>query len=425
MTTPLLTCDAITEVYSPPLAQAISTHTFTYTGSVQAMSAPSGATALNFHLWGAGGGGGDNGKTLYCVTGPGGPGAYLTGSLSGITTGQTIEIYVGQGGKALYGESPENTDSWENGAASCFSHGNLKTGGGGASTHIKQTATLVAVAGGGGGGGCTDHSNDMESSRGGFGAQSPGASTRTLEGIARTVMLGGDGYDDWNPPTTCNRGAGGAGGRWGGRSGYFGGMWEFHGGEGGTSWTHPTLVTDVTEEFIPYTSYPSIESWGSEWYKKYHDSLSDIPGPNQAILAEHNLPLSTAVGGKQHTPLNNNVGGIYTAYPFGTGNNAQRAHQGGDGAAVLTFQSVLAEGCYCAPGYYRNAGICQLCTPGYYCEGTIPDEPRLQCPDPGTTSNAGASVPEDCFCGMGYQDEAGEAACTQCTDPTTYCPGKP
>lgn len=74
--------------------------------------------------------------------------------------------------------------------------------------------------------------------------------------------------------------------------------------------------------------------------------------------------------------------------------------------------------CECAPGYYRPASTCTLCTPGYYCEGD--DEIQHICSRAGMTSDAGATTDNECYCAMGYTTNGDN--CTTCT-ADQYCPG--
>ena len=119
---------------------------FTYTGSDQSWTVPSGITAITAKLWGAGGGSGANGTA--------GTGSYGTGTIA-VSSGQIFKIIVGQGG--LYGP---NT---------------FRGGGGGGYAGIfrnntaDQTNALIVVAGGGGAAG-NNQTNGEQGYGGGGGA---------------------------------------------------------------------------------------------------------------------------------------------------------------------------------------------------------------------------------------------------------------
>jgi hypothetical protein len=95
------------------------TNIFTYTGSDQTYTVPVGTTSITVTMWGAGGGG--------ATPNPGGPGAFVSGTLS-VTPGDTLKVIVGQGG-------PQMT-------ASVY-------GGGGPSTSNAADPTARAGSGGG------------------------------------------------------------------------------------------------------------------------------------------------------------------------------------------------------------------------------------------------------------------------------------
>jgi len=160
-----------------------SAHAFSYTGSTQTFSVPSGLSSLTAYMWGAGGGGG--GGQNASAGRSGGTGGYAKAvlSMSGLTT---LYLVVGQGG------SSGATDD-------------VAAGGGGGLTGIfDDSATnigdvlLLAGAGGGGSGGGSGA--EMGPGGGGGGANNNGrdgiADTRLsqrTQGLGGTTSAGGAG----------------------------------------------------------------------------------------------------------------------------------------------------------------------------------------------------------------------------------------
>ena len=82
-------------VQKPPYTPG--SETFTYTGSQQTFTVPSGVSSITIKTWGAqGGSGGYYSNSSYCSTG--GKGGYSTGTLS-VSAGNTVYIYVGGQGE--------------------------------------------------------------------------------------------------------------------------------------------------------------------------------------------------------------------------------------------------------------------------------------------------------------------------------------
>jgi len=208
--------------------------TFEYTGAPQTWTVPDGVTSVAVDLWGAQGGGSW-----------GGSGGRVQATLS-VTPGQELQVNVGGAG------------GWRRGG---FNGGGgdrsiVGFGGGGASDIRVGTAALpdrVVVAAGGGGagwgatpvGGAGGAGGGLE---GGAGADACGAGggggTQTAGGAGHPPgMFGLPGTEvPWDPPD-----GGGGGGYYAGGAGQFCG-WGVSGGGGGgggSSWTHPTLATDV------------------------------------------------------------------------------------------------------------------------------------------------------------------------------------
>ena len=217
--------------------------TYSFTGSDQTWTAPSGVTSVDFHLIGAGGGG-----ATAIGHGSGGGGGYARGTYA-VTPGDSFTVIVGQGGGGEIGASGT--------VGNCL-HTRLKYGGGGQGgscqvgpyppgttpyssgggrTAIRHANVIsdIATAGGGGGGGYGGTSNggggggstgiDGGGSGGKGGTQIAGGargSSARSNGTAGIAYLGGRGDDE---------GGGGGGGWFGG-----GGGGDNGGGGGGSSY---------------------------------------------------------------------------------------------------------------------------------------------------------------------------------------------
>jgi RHS repeat-associated protein len=132
---------------SDPSSGNVSTSTYTYTGSLQTWTVPSGVTQIDVKMWGGGGGGngGDNG-------GGAGAGGYVVSSGMYVTPGETVNIYVARGGQGGVAGSAGGAGGWGyasggNGACQNGSCG----GGGGGSSAVGTTLATSSAAGGGGG----------------------------------------------------------------------------------------------------------------------------------------------------------------------------------------------------------------------------------------------------------------------------------
>ena len=105
---------------------------FTYSGSDQSYTVPSGVTSVTISMWGAGGGPGQAG-------GFGGGGAYVNGTLA-VTAGMSLRIIVGQGG-SVGATSGYGGGGFGNGAAS---------GGGRSAIQLIQTGIVTGASASGG-----------------------------------------------------------------------------------------------------------------------------------------------------------------------------------------------------------------------------------------------------------------------------------
>lgn len=179
--------------------------TFNYTGSVQSLSIPSGATNIQFTVKGAGGGGGRDDSEENQESGQNGHSVVMSYSTSGVT----LSIYVGGGGTEgsteVWGASggwgyhsggaggagddfrPYGYDDWGYGGA----------GGGGSSAILSGGSTLLAEAAGGAGG----RSSDWD----GTGGCDPGY----CENYTYGGPGGAGGGSDYPSPGTTGGGTGG------------------------------------------------------------------------------------------------------------------------------------------------------------------------------------------------------------------------
>jgi hypothetical protein len=107
------------------------TSIFTYTGSDQSYTVPTGVTSITATMWGAGGGGGGAAS--------GGPGAFVSGTLS-VTAGQTLKVIVGQGGSVTNGTTY--------GGGGARSTGGSAAGSGGGRSAIQRTLTATITGSG-------------------------------------------------------------------------------------------------------------------------------------------------------------------------------------------------------------------------------------------------------------------------------------
>ena len=267
---------AFSIVVNAPVTQA-----FTYTGSLQTFTVPSGVTSVIAKVWGAAGAG--HGEYYNCG---GGAGGFGIGTIN-ITGISSLNIVVGQGGQdrntggtvgyanmiATYGHlvaaSTGQNGGWGN---------NGGTGGGLSGIFngvVTSQSNAIAIAGGGGasgsvsGGGCGNSSGGYG---GGFN-QNGGDGNPNHDGAygrAGTTSAGGNNatvYYTRNAAsgyTTANGGAlvGGHGNTQGngssegggGGSGYFGGGAGSHGspggswgaGAGGSGYANTSLVSSIT-----------------------------------------------------------------------------------------------------------------------------------------------------------------------------------
>ena len=213
------------------------TQTFSYTGSIQNWTVPTGVTSLSFTAEGAQGGSGTAGY------GFGGLGGRVQGSLS-VTPGQALSIYVGQMPLSNIG----GFNGGGNGANNTYGRG------GGGATDIRiggvALANRVVVAAGGGGGGTNCFSGNQNN--GGVGGGTTGGNGYQCNQQTNYVGLGGTQTAGGNNLGGLGQagglGQGGNGGTTyggGGGGGYYGGGGgSYGGGGGGSSYALATVVSN-------------------------------------------------------------------------------------------------------------------------------------------------------------------------------------
>lgn len=201
--------------YPTPVTCTPGSQTFSYTGSNQTFTVPSGCTSITIKAWGAGGGGASQGGAYPYVT-TGGGGGYASGVLA-VSPGQQLTVIVGQGGGGVgnFGFTPFGGGT---AAGGIFYSG----GGGGRSAVRLSGGTEVITAGAGGGGGYGNYS--MVAAVGGGSTGGQAMASLSLDGAGGTQSAGGAGGVASSGNGTAGsqfQGGGGPGG--GGGGGYFGG----------------------------------------------------------------------------------------------------------------------------------------------------------------------------------------------------------
>lgn len=220
------------------------TITFGYTGQIEPLTFPANATNIRFEALGAQGG-----KS-------GGGGGRVTGEFTQVP--EILYITVGGAG----GSNAAEPGGFNGGGTAGGSAGVEGSGGGASDIRIGfSLSSRIVVAGGGGGRG------SGLGSGGGAGGGLVGANGKTgqgsggLGGTQSAGGLGGATYGDGTPGTQGDWGVGGTGGYGplhgggGGGGGYYGGggggadadscCTDAGGGGGGSSYTDPSLITNV------------------------------------------------------------------------------------------------------------------------------------------------------------------------------------
>lgn len=259
---------------------------YSYTGSDQDYTIPSGVTKIQYAIGGGAGGGSDysGGRTS-------GAGGYVTGEFD-VSPGDILRIQVGQGGRGAPSTSEGGASAWPDSGPG--GRGDVRCASGGGSTRIwlsedsGSTWALKAIAGGGGacgsyitdggaGGGTSGQDGSGGSgtggtqSTGGYDVTDSGNTNKTGVAVSLTdptpAQTGGWGSSTGDTTTsTTDDGAGGGGGYYGGG----GGGGDAQSGGGGSSWFDP-LTTGLTyagnwnavaSEMSSLSDYPSGASAG-------------------------------------------------------------------------------------------------------------------------------------------------------------------
>ena len=208
-------------------AMAATVVDFSFTGADQTWIVPVGVSSVYVEAWGAQG---------YTAFNQGGLGGFTTGTL-GVTSGQTLRIYVGGAGTVANVASPMGGgfNGGGDGVSNFTSSSSSVAGGGGGATDIRLSAIFssrLIVAGGGGG--ATANFGAFGGAGGGATGGNGGTTYTYTGGTGGTQVSGGsfggvfgEGGDATSSSTPW---IGGGGGGW-----YGGGVAAAHSGGGGGS----------------------------------------------------------------------------------------------------------------------------------------------------------------------------------------------
>ncbi len=179
------------------------TKNFSFTGTQQTYTIPTGYTSFTFQVWGAQGGSTSNNT--------GGKGGYSVGILSATSGISSIYVYVGGTGSASTGGIANG--GWNGGGTSWASNGADPAAGGGGGSDIRVNGNTlyhrIIVAGGGGGGG-EDLGDHAGYGGGETGENGTGANTNVNGGGTQTNASYGAVFGQ-GAHTRCDGGAGGGG----------------------------------------------------------------------------------------------------------------------------------------------------------------------------------------------------------------------
>jgi hypothetical protein len=241
--------------FPPAVISETFTNTFTYTGGDQSFVVPTNVTSIKVYMWAGGG----QGTTTINGSFYGGAGAYVQGVLT-VTPGETLTIYVGQGG--ITGP----TFSYKNGGYN--SAGDAGTGTAGGRSGIARSSTnIVAVgAGGGGGGNGNGGAGGITSGSAGGGTNPGGGGTQSAGGSAGSsgYNSGGVGQNFGGGTGPSAYGGSGGDGFYGGGGGAAFGSGQLGGGGGGGSSLTSNLTSLVT--FVSSNGY-SAPNTNSRYYR--------------------------------------------------------------------------------------------------------------------------------------------------------------
>lgn len=266
--------------------------------SIQSWTVPANTDSIVVEMWGAGGGSGYMYSTYsYC----GGSGAYLQGSLSGAAlAGQTLTLYVPQGGGYSNSGPSGGIGGWPGGGTGGNDYYYSEYGGGGGGyAAISIAGNYYAIAGAGGAGGSTQYGGTAYGGGGGATNGGNGVSSWGTAGMGGTLSSGGAGGTGYSvygspgsyltggagQPTSPNYDYGGGGGG-AGYNGGGGGGDQGNSGGGGASYPG-SAVTIAGITFTPTLNLP-----GTMNSKTSGSAIA--PGPHQPGIGAGNL---NAAGG--------------------------------------------------------------------------------------------------------------------------------
>jgi alpha-tubulin suppressor-like RCC1 family protein len=243
------------QIFPPPQGQLPPPTFYSNVGAIQTLVVPSGVRSIAVKAWGAGGGG--------AVDGVGGGGGFSSSALIPVTSGETLTIVVGQGGRAgatapAFGGGGFRNPGGPVGCNGTFLDPPWSGGGGGYSGvfrgTVAQTRALLIAGGGGGGGagggiggvggGATGGVSNLTGGRAGSGTQTSGGGG----GVGATVGLPGSALQGGNGDCAGQGGSGGGGYFGGGGSGAVNGA---DAGGGGGSGFAPGGTTVAGSGFTP------------------------------------------------------------------------------------------------------------------------------------------------------------------------------
>ncbi len=252
---------------------------FTYTGTIQSWTVPTGVTSIEIEVWGAQGGTG--GGTSYPFGSPGGLGARMRGTFS-VTPGEVLKVLVGEQGVDISHYTAGGGGGsfvWKDGETDPMIIAGGGGGGGGRGAYNYEGIDAVTTidgtdgnnapggagtggnggvlpsdgSGGYGGGGCGWYSNGANGHYSSY--TEAGGGTRPLEGGAGGAPgasvdyntrggFGGGGGAQGAPNTAGGGGGGGYSGGGGGERRSLDGGYQYSGGGGGGSYNSGTAQSN-------------------------------------------------------------------------------------------------------------------------------------------------------------------------------------
>ena len=258
------------------LTNTINTYYYTYTGTDQIVSIPSGYTKAYIQCWGAGGATQGHGNIGAWANGNAGGGGYTSATFS-IVGYTTLKVIVGQGGISRNRGVSSPVTYGGGGGQPLNGDTNWGTASGGGRSAVQLLVsgsyTEIITCGSGGGAGCISSGNTANKGTGGAGGGliggnalnngSEGGSGGTQSaGGARAPGVGagnaGTAGSQYTGGTGGSYGAGGGGGYYGGGGGGISGGWTFGGGGGGSSYVNSTYLASGNTSVITQGSSPTV-----------------------------------------------------------------------------------------------------------------------------------------------------------------------